>query len=310
MGTTMSTALATPAPIVLFTYNRLEHTRATVTALEQNHGANESLLYIYSDAPKTDEAKPAVMAVRDYLHTVSGFKAVHIIEREINWGLADSIVDGVSTIVAEHGRVIVLEDDIVTAPDFLTYMNEALTIYAEVPEVMHVSGYYFPITDLEAATLPPYFFYNQTSCWGWGTWARAWQHYRHDAIALLEDINSSGRKREFDMNGCFRFSSTLRANAEGRQKTWAIKWHASVFLQKGLCLHPRYSLTKNIGHDGSGTHGQPDSRYHDSHFGTASSPPLTHIELTENLTARTIATRFLAQLRPSFIERLRNYLRL
>lgn len=306
----MSTESSTPAPIVLFTYNRLEHTKATIAALGQNHGASESTLYIYSDGPKTKEVKPSVMAVRDYLHTVSGFKAVHVIEREINWGLADSIVDGVSNVVTEHGRVIVLEDDIVTSPYFLAFMNEALTLYAEVPEVMHVSGYYFPVTDPEAATLPPYFFYNQTSCWGWGTWARAWQHYRHDAIALLSEINNSGRRREFDMNGQFRFSSTLRANAEGRQKTWAIKWHASVFLQKGLCLHPRYSLTQNIGHDGSGTHGQPDERYQDPHFGTAPPPPLTQTELTENQTARTIATRFLAQLRPTFIQRLRNLLRL
>lgn len=306
----MSIASATPAPIVLFTYNRLEHTKATIATLLQNYGASDSILYIYSDGPKSPEAKPKVMAVREHLHTVSGFKAVHIIERDQNWGLADSIVDGVSTVIKEHGRVIVLEDDIVTSPYFLSYMNEALTLYEDSAEIMHVSGYYFPVTDLEAATLPPYFFYNQTSCWGWGTWARAWGHYRHDAIALLSEINESGRKREFDMNGQFRFSSTLRANAEGRQKTWAIKWHASVFLQKGLCLHPRHSLTKNIGHDGSGTHGEPDARYYDPHFDTATPPTLTKTELIENQTARTIATRFLAQLRPSFIKRLRNLLQL
>lgn len=306
----MTPASAPPlAPIALFTYARVDHTKKTLAALQRNNLADQSELYIFSDAPKNAAAAPAVAAVRSYLRTVTGFKRIEIIERSHNFGLADSIVDGVTHLITTHGRVIVLEDDIVTASSFLSFMNQALTVYQHNSTVMHVSGYFFPITQTEATELPPTFFYNQTSCWGWGTWARAWAQYRSDAKTLLTDITERGRLRTFDMDNRFRFSSTLRANAEGRQKTWAIKWHASVFLANGLCLHPRFSLTQNIGHDGSGTHSQYDSRYHDPHFPPAAPVIVAPQELVESVAARTIATRFLEKLKPSPWKRIITHLR-
>lgn len=299
----------TYAPIVLFTYNRPEHTQGTVTALAQNDGAAESDLIIYSDGPKNDAAKEAVAAVRTFLKTVAGFKSVTVIERDRNWGLADSIVDGVTSTINQYGSVIVLEDDIVTAPTFLSFMNQALALYEHDESVMHVSGYFFPLSAPDASTLPPTFFYNQTSCWGWGTWKRAWQHYQADAETLLQNIVTSGRLREFNMDGAFRFSSTLRANAEGRQRTWAIKWHASVFLQHGLCLHPRYSLTENSGHDGSGTHSERASHYQNRHFPPPGPVILKRQELVESKSARRLAARFLTRLRPTLRHRLTQFVR-
>lgn len=291
-----------PAPIVLFTYNRLDHTTRTIRALQQNLGADESDLYVYSDAAKDAVTSDAVAAVRSYLRTITGFKRVEIIERERNWGLADSIVDGVTTVVKKHGKVIVLEDDIVTSPYFLHYMNSALGLYEAEPQVMHISGYFFPSG---TTPLPETFFYNQTSCWGWGTWQRAWKEYRNDAASLLFEIKAQKRLYEFDMDGNFRFSSTLRANAEGRQKTWAIKWHASVFLKKGLCLHPRHALTQNIGHDGSGVHAEHNALYNDPNFSTAERVTVEKQTFQENQLARTLAVRFLRQLRPSLLARLK-----
>jgi len=298
------------APIVLFVYNRPDHTKKTIEALQKNIGAGESDLFIYSDAPKNPSAETGVTTVRSYLKTITGFKQITVIERDVNWGLEDSIVNGVTSVVREHGKVIVLEDDIVTSPYFLRFMNDALTLYADVSEVMHVSGYFFPVPPTEAIRLPETFFYNQTSCWGWGTWHRAWKTYRNDAEGLLKDIVTSGRLREFDMDGHFRFSSTLRANADGRLRTWAIKWHASVFLCHGLCLHPRQSLVQNIGHDGSGTHGNRDNRYVD-HAATNDRPvAVTVLPLIENQAARLSATRFLTTLRPSLLTRLIHRFRL
>lgn len=289
----------TLAPIVLFTYNRPDHTRETVAALQANTLAAESELFIYSDAPKNFSAEAAVAAVRAYLKTITGFKHVTIIERERNLGLADSIVDGVTEIVKKHGRIIVLEDDIVTSPYFLQYMNDALELYKDEEQVMHVSGYFFPV---DTTDLPETFFYNQTSCWGWGTWARAWQHYRNNAAELLSEIKSSGRLNEFDMDGKFRFSSTLRANAEGRLKTWAIKWYATVFLKKGFSLHPRESLTKNIGNDGSGENAQQANHFQTE---TKLQPMIITkiIPLTESKLARQRTISVLQQSTPNLIQR-------
>jgi hypothetical protein len=297
------------SPIALFVYARPEHTRRTLAALQNNQLARQSELFIFADAAKDSRAKEAVTAVRKQLRLLTGFAHIEVIERHENFGLARSIVDGVSSLLTRFDRLIVLEDDLVTAPGFLPYMNEALTRYATEAQVMHVSGYFFPPSDRPSTALPDSFFYNQTSCWGWGTWARAWQHYEPDATKLLRAITAAGRLREFDLDGTFRFSSTLKANAAGRQHTWAIKWHASVFLQHGLCLHPRDSLVHNIGHDQSGTNSTHDTRYDNPHF-----PPKTPItnfppKLVESKEARAYAAQFLTRLRPSLWTRIHNLIR-
>jgi len=295
-----------PAPIVLFVYNRPEHTKKTLKALQQNKLASKSDLYIYADAQKHEGHNESVHAVRDYIQTIDGFKSVTIIEREKNWGLADSIVDGVTAVVNQYGRVIVLEDDIVTSPNFLQFMNEALELYKDEEHVMHISGYFLPV---DTTGLPETFFYNHTSCWGWATWDRAWSNYCNDAAALLRGMKQQKRLREFDLDGAFRFSSTLRANAAGRQKTWAVKWSASVFLERGYCLHPKQSFVQNIGTDGSGNHEGVTNSFQHAALQTKV-PELSKLQLTENTLSRSLAAECLGKHRPTLLSRLRNVLKL
>ncbi|ABB39678.1 sugar transferase [Oleidesulfovibrio alaskensis G20] len=237
------------APVVLFVYNRLEHTRRTVSALARNLLAADTDLIIYSDASSSESAEEEVAAVRKYINGISGFASVTIICRERNWGLANSIVDGVTSVVNECGRVIVLEDDIVTSPFFLMYMNEALERYADNNEVMHVAGYApeMPLGDLKET-----FFLRQTSCWGWATWKRAWSFFSKDSELFIKAFTSADIT-SFNLNGSYDYWSQLLENHRGQRHTWAVFWYASVFLQEGLCLHPRASLVFNIGFDGTGT---------------------------------------------------------
>ena len=132
------------APIALFVYNRPIHTRRTVEALQKNTQAAESDLCIYSDAPKRPEVAEAVREVRAYIKTITGFSSITIVERERNLGLANSIIDGVTSIVNKHGRIIVLEDDLVVSQYFLEYMNTALERYRDDERVMQISGHMFP----------------------------------------------------------------------------------------------------------------------------------------------------------------------
>lgn len=240
------------APIALFAFNRPGHTRETVESLARNAGAGESDLFIFSDAARDGQSEPGVAAVRAYIRTIRGFRSVTVVEREFNLGLAGSIIEGVSRLCSERGRVIVLEDDIVTSPWFLDFMNRALDRYAAEPRVMHVSGYMFPVSRPER--LPEAFFYRATSCWGWGTWARAWRQFEPDAGKLLAAIRSRGLTREFDVMGTIGYERMLAQQARDCLDSWAIRWYASVFLAGGLCLHPARSLSRNIGHDGTGIH--------------------------------------------------------
>lgn len=239
----------TYAPVLLFVYNRPDHTRQTVEALRRNTCAATSDLVVYSDAPRTPAAAESVDEVRRYIRTITGFGSVTIVERSTNLGLANSIIDGVSTYCRERGRVIVVEDDLATSPNFLEYMNRALTRYEDEPRVMQVAGYMFPVRlgINEDALLLPF-----VTSWGWATWERAWQHFDPDASGYDQLEKDRRQRRRFDLDGHYRYFRMLRAQRMGTADSWAIRWYLSVFLREGLVLFPSKSLVRNLGFDGSG----------------------------------------------------------
>jgi hypothetical protein len=240
------------APIALFVYNRPTHTRQTVEALRDNALAGASDLFIFSDAPKSEVGYTGVAEVRRYLRQIEGFKSVTIIEREKNWGVDPSIIDGVTMLCGRFGQVIVLEDDLVTSPWFLTYMNRSLGLYRDEERVMQVSGFMFPIAgfrDTEAT------FLKYATCWGWATWDRAWSQFRPNADGYQLLANDATQRRAFDINGSYDYFGLLQAFMTGKVDAWDIRWYLTVFVLDGLALFPHKSLVSNIGLDGSGVHG-------------------------------------------------------
>jgi hypothetical protein len=238
----------TLAPIVMFTYNRLEHTKQTLQALASNTLSQESLITIYSDAPKSAQDVQSVSEVRDYLDTVSGFKSVRIIRQSENQGLAKSIINGVSQSVKEHGRTIVIEDDMLTSPYFLKYMNEALDFYEREKKVMHVTGWSYPIS---GEGLDDGFLWRGMNCWGWATWEDRWAYFRKDIPTLYKQVPVF-KRRQFNLSGRRRYWAEVAANRSGLFDTWAVFWYATIYLRSGLCVNPTESLIQNIGLDGTG----------------------------------------------------------
>ena len=256
------------APIVLFVYNRLDHTKKTVEALQKNQLASESMLFIYSDAGKDENDALKVREVREYIKTINSFKKVHILERDKNAGLAQSIIYGVSEIINNYGKIIVLEDDLITSPHFLKYMNEALEFYKNQKKVWHISGWNYPI---DTSRLDDVFLWRCMSCWGWATWSDRWKHYEKNVDKTLKSFS----KKEIEYINLEKYEnywSQVIANKEKKINTWAIFWYTTIIKHKGLCLNPAHSLVINIGNDGSGEH-------HDSsdHFLTTLSLSLIHI---------------------------------
>ena len=240
------------APIVLFTYNRPSHTRRTVEALRRNALADASDLIVYSDAPASADQVDGVRETREYIRGIGGFRSVTVVERTANLGLARSIIDGVTTIVNKYGRIIVLEDDLITSPRFLEYMNSALEKYAHEERVMQISGYMFPV---ELQTIQEAFFLPLTTSWGWATWQRAWQMFDQDAKGYALVKADLALRKRFNLDGAYDYFSMLEDQLAGRVDSWAVRWQLATFLKDGLTLYPRHSLVTNAGFDGSGTHG-------------------------------------------------------
>lgn len=240
------------APIALFAYNRPEHLKRTVDALAASPLAASSPLVVFSDAPKRPEHASGVAAVRTYLATLTGFASIRIVERTHNLGLAKSIIDGVTKLSEAFGRVIVVEDDLVVAPEFLQFMNHALERYAPEPRVMQVSGYMYPVS--RPSALPDFFFLHLPTSWGWGTWRRAWERFESDAGLLMAKLEEHNLRYAFDFQGNYPFFETLAAQAKGELDVWGVRWYASTLLADGLCLYPARAFVHNAGMDGSGLH--------------------------------------------------------
>lgn len=239
------------APIIVFCYNRPDHLEQTLDALSQNELADQSKLYIYCDGPKegaSEEMCQKITDVRQVARKRQWCKEVHVVEREENVGLMNNIVGAVTEIVNQYGRVITMEDDIITSKGYLRFMNEALELYKDDEQVMHISGYMWP----HKHKLPNTFFYEVPyPGGGWATWQRAWKHYANDTKSLYDYWCT--RWDEFNKFGDNYLQKQLEANYHGTMKTWFIKWHA-VMLQRGaLTLYPGQSLTNNIGFDDQAT---------------------------------------------------------
>ena len=240
------------APIVLFVYNRLEHTKKTIEALKKNHLAEESELFIYSDGPKRDDDIIKVKAVRNYIHQAEGFKQINIREREKNYGLAQSVVLGVNEVISQYGKVIVLEDDLITDSNFLTYMNYGLNKYQNDSQVYSITGYSFLKKGLENDET---YFLKIFSSWSWGTWKDRWKKYDSDCEDWVVLKRDRRLRRKFDYDYSYPYYYLFKSQmSDDTTNSWAIKWYWTIFKNEGLTLYPPISLVNNEGFDGSGEH--------------------------------------------------------
>lgn len=240
------------APIVLFAYNRPSHTLRTLEALAENELANDSILYVFADGTKKNASEEDIRKLNDTRSIIKNkqwCKEVVVYERTENYGLAKSIITGVTEIVNKHGKVIVLEDDLVTSKYFLKYMNDALNLYEKENSVACISAYIYPVDKL-----PELFFIKGADCWGWATWKRSWDLFEHDGKKLMKELKSRKLTSLFDFNNTYPYTKMLDEQIKGINNSWAIRWYASAFLHDKLCLYPGKSLVNNIGMDGSGTH--------------------------------------------------------
>jgi hypothetical protein len=240
------------APIALFVYNRPEHTRRTVESLRANDLASQSDIFVFADGAKNQSTASTVGAVREFIRTIDGFKSVTIIEHEGNFGLAASVIAGVTQLCEEFGRLIVMEDDLLTSSDFLIFMNCALERYADEPRIFSVSGYNFSVSPPE---LYPYdaFCSFRSSSWGWGTWKDRWEKADWKMSDYPSFSRDKEKKRSFNRGG-EDLADMLSLQMAGRLDSWAIRWAYAHWKHDAFALLPVSTRVFNIGLDGSGVH--------------------------------------------------------
>lgn len=240
------------APVVIFTFNRLEHTKKMIEALKKNILAKDTEVFIFCDGPRNSKEALKVEKVRKYIKSIEGFKKINIIESEKNKGLAKAVIDGVTNIINEYNKVIVLEDDLITSSYFLTYMNKGLDLYENRKDIWSLSGY-GPNINIPIDYKEEIYITKRGSSWGWATWKDRWELVDWN----VEDYNrfkrNKNERKRFDECGK-DLSLMLDDQMKGRIDSWAIRWVYSQFKKNMWTIYPTKSLVKNIGNDLSGTH--------------------------------------------------------
>ena len=247
------------APVLLFAYKRPVELLATLKALQANYLASQSDLYIFVDAPKRPEDEPKVAQVREIMDGASGFRTIHRDYAESNIGCADSIIRGISQVLATHSSVIVVEDDIVTTPNFLDFMNQCLDQYADNRRVYSAAGYTMPFPRPSEYESDAYFI-PRHSPWGWATWADRWQSVDW-AMTDYPAFEKDKRQQKAFMQGGSDLVGMLRDQMEGRADAWDIRFCYNRFKENGLTVYPTVSKVQNIGFSSDATHTDIYNRY-------------------------------------------------
>ncbi len=298
------------APVILFVYNRPEHTFRTLESLRANELAGESRLFIFADGVKegaSAETKAQVAKTREVIRSAQWCGEVEIIESPENKGLADSVMNGVSKVIGQYGSAIVLEDDMITAPGFLHFMNDSLERYSTENNVACISGYVYPLANEFELS----FFVKGADCWGWATWEDRWNEFKGNTKDLKKKIEEKGLLADLTFNGSYPYMEMLVDREAGKNQSWAILWYAWALVTNRLCLYPPASLVHNTGNDGSGTHSSQASDRFDVklHDETVSFPDVVQ-ESTEGRKAfemffRTLSSGDPAPLHKRILQRLK-----
>lgn len=247
------------APILLFAYKRPAELKATIEALRANYLASQSDLYVFVDAPKRPEDEPKVAQVHELLDKLTGFRSIHRDYAKTNIGCADSVIRGISIVLAKNSSAIIVEDDLVTSPNFLDFMNQGLVQYAQSKRIYSVAGYTFPFQKPADYAADAYFI-PRHSPWGWATWADRWQSIDWGMTDYAAFEKDRIQQKAFKQGGS-DLVGMLRDQMEGRADAWDIRFCYNRFKANGLTVYPTVAKVENIGFGVEATHTNIFNRY-------------------------------------------------
>lgn len=238
------------APIAIFAFNRPAALSRLLDSLEKNQEFNFSKIYIFIDGPRSQMEQIAVLEVERIARNLRTTAGVEVIQHKLNLGLANSLIGGIEKVLQNNQSIIVLEDDLVVSEHFLSFCNSGLARYETNLNVASIQGFTYDINYSDHDT----YFMMGADCWGWATWKNRWEEFERDGTKLLHKLQTSKRETEFDLDGAYPYTRMLERQVLGLVDSWAIRWHASMFLQNRVSLYPSKTLVENHGQDGSGTH--------------------------------------------------------
>lgn len=256
------------SPICLFVYKRYNTTKLMLESLLACPECADSELYVFMDEARNDAEAEDVEKVRALFDDLKGFKTIHPYPARMNKGMARSVIDGVTTVLNQHESVIVLEDDLVVAPDFLTFMNAAIETYKNREDIWSISGYTPELKETAQYDKSGVFIVPRAQCWGWATWRDRWETVDWEVSNFNHLARHKKLRDKFNMGGNDLFR-TLEMERRERIESWAVRWAYAASKQNKWTVNPMLSKVQNIGLKSSTSHvGWHDERHNVKLYGT------------------------------------------
>lgn len=276
------------ADIAIFAFNRPIHLAACLESLKSNEMFEISRIWIFIDGPRTKSDQKSIDSCFEIACKLESENYnIEIVKAAKNLGLSKSIIEGINLVFKNSNKVIVIEDDLEVSPFFLDFCNVGLNKYEFDQRVASVHGFSYGFKKPEKQ---PYFLLG-ADCWGWATWKDRWQLLEEDSNKLITQISARGLKKKFDLDGVYPYFNMLLRQAQGEVNSWAIRWHASMFLANKLTLYPDQTLVINNGIDGSGTHAAQSKSFNSPFSNRAIN--FESVEVEESKKAKRKLKRFL-----------------
>lgn len=240
------------APIVIFAYKRKDLLDSLILSLQRNELAKISDLFVFVDGPRNEVEHTQVLEVKRYVEELTGFKSVHNSFSRENKGLAISVISGVTEVISMYGKAIVLEDDLIVTPNFLSYMNQCLDVYETNSNIFSICGFGLALNHPRDYKGDVYLF-GRSSSWGWATWKNRWDTVDWELKDWADFSKNRKSVHSFNKNGSDMFS-LLKASKEGRNSSWAIRFCYAQYKQHKMSVFPFLSKVDNTGFGNGATH--------------------------------------------------------
>ena len=288
--------MALKTPILLITFNRLDHVRRVLPEILKQEPQE---LYISQDGARdgNESDRTKCHEVRDVINELIAPYAVghkdftlHTNYIERNLGCGRGPYEAMSWFYDHVEFGIVLEDDILPHPLFWKYMEDLLVRYKDDERVGMVCAH--NLQRRYCGKKSYYFTYAMEGTLGWGTWKRVWKDFRFDipfnAIKLRESLSYNyGFPNAMIKQYCQLYQKWLSTD---RHDCWDYQWDYYLLENGYLNARANSCLTSHEGDDEDATHkGYTNPNYkmsvNISLFTTITHPRIVRVHWKENIRA-------------------------
>ena len=237
--------------IGVFCYKRAEKLKTSMEALLKNPECASLDIIFFADGYKNENDKPGVEATRNYIDSITGFKNIYKHFRERNYSTGPNFFEGLTYLSRHYNQFIIVEDDLVVTPNYISYMLAALDFYRDEKSVFCITGYVFPLNlrNYDYDTIV----YKRFCSYGWSCWSNRMRQIAWHTDELINLIQSTPNfKNRLNKEG-FDLYRMLKKQINGTISTWDIQMQVHVAKHDFNIVYPVISKAKNIGFDNQST---------------------------------------------------------